>query len=159
MGVEGGGAALPIGQGEVVREGEDVVLLAVGVMVAAAEKAAARLEAAGVSAAVLNARFIKPLDEALILEWVRRVPRLVTLEENVLAGGFGSAVLELLEARDQSDVRVRRIGLPDAFVEHGAPEILRQQLGLDVESIVATVKEFLAHSGPARGALSLRAAK
>ncbi|MBE7560892.1 1-deoxy-D-xylulose-5-phosphate synthase [bacterium] len=157
--MEGPATPLPPGKGRVMRPGEDVALVAVGVMVPAAQRAAELLAADGLSAAVIDARFIKPLDETLILEHVRRVPRLVTLEENVLAGGFGSAVLEMLERAGEHEIAVRRIGLPDRFVEHGAPEILRQKFGLDAESIATTVKEFLAHSGSARGLAGLRAAR
>lgn len=132
-------AAIAPGQGEVMREGEDMVILAVGPLVYAALEAAERLEKERRSVAVINCRFVKPLDEGLILKWAEKTQRVITLEENVLAGGFGSAVLELLAAHGFKG-EVVRIGIPDCFVEHGAPEILRHKYGLDAEGIIASIK-------------------
>lgn len=132
-------AAIAPGQGEVMREGEDMVILCVGPLVYAALEAAEQLEKERRSAAVINCRFVKPLDEELILEWAEKTQRVVTLEENVLAGGFGSAVLELLAAHGFRG-EIIRIGIPDCFVEHGDPEILRHKYGLDAEGIVASIK-------------------
>jgi 1-deoxy-D-xylulose-5-phosphate synthase len=126
---------VPIGQAEVLREGEDLLILALGVAVYPALDAAAMLEEQGFSATVVNARFIKPLDEDLILTLAARHGRVLTVEENVLAGGFGSAVLELLADRELS-VAVKRLGIPDTFVEHGSPAILRQKYGLDADGIL-----------------------
>nr|MDA8099763.1 hypothetical protein [Nitrospiraceae bacterium] len=99
-------------------------------------------QAEGISAAVVNARFVKPLDEQLILRMAKQTGRIVTAEEHALQGGFGSAVLELLEAAKLSSVKTCRIGLPDQFVEHGAQSILRKKYGLDAEGVYATVKRF-----------------
>ena len=126
---------VPIGQAEVLREGEDLLILALGSSVYPALDAAAMLEEQGFSATVVNARFIKPLDEDLILTLAARHGRVLTVEENVLAGGFGSAVLELLVDRELS-VAVKRLGIPDTFVEHGSPAILRQKYGLDADGIL-----------------------
>ena len=126
---------VPIGQAEVLREGEDLLILALGASVYPALDAAAMLEEQGFSATVVNARFIKPLDEDLILTLAARHGRVLTVEENVLAGGFGSAVLELLVDRELS-VAVKRLGIPDTFVEHGSPAILRQKYGLDADGIL-----------------------
>ncbi|HVA25172.1 MAG TPA: 1-deoxy-D-xylulose-5-phosphate synthase, partial [Chloroflexota bacterium] len=109
------------GKAEVLRHGSDVTLIAFGPPLYWALEAAARLDAQGVQATVVNARFAKPLDDQLILELGARTGRIVTIEEHALAGGFGSAVLELLADRGLSgSVRVQRIGLPDHFVEHGS---------------------------------------
>ena len=126
---------VPIGQAEVLREGEDLLILALGSSVYPALDAAAMLEEQGFSATVVNARFIKPLDEDLILTLAARHGRVLTVEENVLAGGFGSAVLELLVDRELS-VAVKRLGIPDTFVEHGSPAILRQKYGLNADGIL-----------------------
>ncbi|NPB08950.1 MAG: 1-deoxy-D-xylulose-5-phosphate synthase, partial [Thermodesulfobacteria bacterium] len=133
---------IPIGKGELLREGEDLLLLAIGNMVYPALEAAKILEEEGISAAVINARFVKPLDRDLILDWTKRTGRVITLEENALMGGFGSAVLELL-ADEGLLVPVKRIGLPDLFLEHGAPSILREKYGLTPEALAETAREFL----------------
>jgi len=134
---------LPIGRAEVIREGVDVALFAIGAMVPVAVGAADRLREKGVSAAVINARFVKPLDRELLIDYAERVRRIVTIEDHVLMGGFGSAVLEALEEADLRGVEVRRIGLPDAFVEHGAQKLLRRHHGLDPDGVAQRVIEFL----------------
>ncbi|MCL5779965.1 MAG: 1-deoxy-D-xylulose-5-phosphate synthase [Firmicutes bacterium] len=135
---------LPIGKGEILREGSDVLLIAIGNMVRETLKAAQSLSAQGIEAAVINARYVKPLDEELILDYARRTKNAVTIEEHVLMGGFGTAVLELFEAAGLTDVKVKRIGIPDEFVEHGKQNILRANYGLTAEGIIETVlsKEF-----------------
>ncbi|HET8759543.1 MAG TPA: 1-deoxy-D-xylulose-5-phosphate synthase [Nitrospiria bacterium] len=134
---------LPIGRGEIVRDGDDVALVAIGAMVPVALKAADLLRDRGVAATVVNARFVKPLDRDLLLDVAERVRRIVTIEDQALMGGFGSAVLELFEEADARGVEVRRIGLPDAFIEHGAQKLLRQQHGLDPEGVAQRVMAFL----------------
>jgi 1-deoxy-D-xylulose-5-phosphate synthase len=126
---------VPIGKAEVLREGKDLLILAVGASVYPALAAAENLAKQGHSATVVNARFIKPLDENLILTLAAKHGRVLTVEENVLAGGFGSAILELLADHGLS-VAVKRLGIPDIFVEHGAPKILRQKYGLDADGIL-----------------------
>ncbi len=133
---------LPIGKAEVLRKGEDLLILAVGNMVYPALEAASLLEEQGLSAAVVNARFVKPLDEELIVEMARRIGRVLTVEENTLHGGFGSAVLETLAAQGVL-VPVKRLGLPDIFIEHGAPQILRAKYGLSPEGIYQKALELL----------------
>ncbi|HHW40702.1 MAG TPA: 1-deoxy-D-xylulose-5-phosphate synthase [Syntrophomonadaceae bacterium] len=127
------------GQGEVLREGKDLAIFGVGPLVYAALEAAEQLEKDNCSVAVINCRFVKPLDEDLILKWAEKTGRVLTLEENVLAGGFGSAVLEFLTERGFRG-EVARIGIPDCFVEHGAPDLLRRHYGLDAQGIVDFVK-------------------
>ncbi len=133
---------LPIGQGELLREGTDVLFLAIGNMVYPALKAAHLLEKEGLSAAVVNARFVKPLDRELILNQARRIKKVVTVEENVLQGGFGAAVLELL-AQEGLNIPVKMIGLPDKFIEHGAPDLLREKYGLTPEKIAQNTFSWL----------------
>ncbi|HHW10996.1 MAG TPA: 1-deoxy-D-xylulose-5-phosphate synthase [Firmicutes bacterium] len=122
-------AKIPIGRGELLRRGGDIAILAVGTMVAVAMAAAELLEERGLSVAVADARFIKPLDEALLGELARSVRCLVTVEDNCVAGGFGSAVLETL-ARLSLQLPVRCLGIPDRFIEHGPLEWLREKWGL-----------------------------
>ena len=135
--------SLPIGKGELLREGDDVVIAAVGNMVKPSIEAAERLKAEGISAAVVNARFVKPLDEELILRTAKRTGRVVTVEEHALQGGFGSAVLECIEDHRLSGVKTLRIGLPDRFIEHGTQAVLRQKYGLDADGIFRSVKDFM----------------
>ncbi|MCL4545598.1 MAG: 1-deoxy-D-xylulose-5-phosphate synthase [Chloroflexi bacterium] len=134
--------ALPIGRAEIVRQGRDVVLFAIGLGVPAAEKAAVALAAQGVSAMVVNARFAKPLDEELLRSLANQCPRIITVEENALAGGFGSAVLEFFEQAGIDSVKVRRVGVPDEFVEHGNQALWRHHYGLDAEGICLAVREY-----------------
>ncbi|HEX7102997.1 MAG TPA: 1-deoxy-D-xylulose-5-phosphate synthase [Nitrolancea sp.] len=126
--------ALPIGKGELVREGTDLTIAAIGSSVLPATRAAEILVEGGISAEVINARFVKPLDDALILKSVRKTGALVTVEEAMLAGGFGSAVLELL-AREEIELPVDRLGLDDKFYDHASQNALRRQAGIDAESI------------------------
>lgn len=133
---------LEVGRAELVRSGNDVAILALGTMVGPALEAAQTLEAEGLQAAVLNARFVKPLDEERILELARRVGRLVTVEDGVRMGGFGSAVLELL-ADHQVPARVVRLGVEDRFVEHGTQASLRAQQGLSADAIAAAARQLV----------------
>lgn len=132
---------LPLGQALVLRDGKDVSLFALGNTVAAAREAAERLAAQGIEAAVINVRFVKPLDAPLLLRFARRTRRVVTIEEGILAGGFGSAVAELLLDNGLGDVELVRLGINDTFVEHGAPNILREKYGLTADNIVTAVME------------------
>jgi 1-deoxy-D-xylulose-5-phosphate synthase len=136
-------APVPLGRGKVLTDGDDAVILAVGGCVSEALDAHAQLKAQGVSATVVDARFVKPLDTTLLIDLVRRIPRLVTVEENVLQGGFGGAVLEALSDAGIRHVAVRRIGIPDTFVEHGALPLLRSKYGLDAAAIVRAVLHLL----------------
>jgi len=130
---------IPVGEAEVLRSGDDVALLALGATVAPCLEAANRLADKGIECAVVNARFVKPLDTALILDVAQRAKTVVTVEDNALQGGFGSAVLELLETSDCRNLQVERIGLPDEFIEHGTQEALRAKYGLDADGIVKRV--------------------
>ena len=130
---------LPVGRGAVLREGRDVTLFALGKPGAAALQAAETLAEQGIECGVVNALFVKPLDVGLLLDAARNSGRIVTVEENVLAGGFGSAVLEALSDAGIEGVTVRRIGMPDSFVEHGTAADQRRQLQLDAKGIVDRV--------------------
>ena len=136
--------ALPIGKAEVLREGADVCLWAIGSMVQPALEAAQLLQAQGIAAGVVNMRFAKPLDEALLLEHAKRYRKIVTLEEGVLAGGVGSAVLEALDDHELlGKCDVLRLGIPDEFVMHGDKKLLLRDLGLDVPAIVQKTAAFV----------------
>ncbi len=143
---------LPIGQAETLRKGTDVALLAVGRMVDFSLRAAKILEEQGVSVQVENMRFVKPLDEEKLRLLTKKFPLLVTVEDNVITGGFGTGVLEFVSALS-TETRVLRLGLPDAFVEHGAVEILFEKLWLHPEGIAARVKEALETNRSALGAI------
>jgi 1-deoxy-D-xylulose-5-phosphate synthase len=131
------------GVGELIKEGSDVAIFGIGNTVLPALKASDMLKHDGISAAVVNARFIKPLDEKLIVGIARKTKKIITVEENVLAGGFGSAVLECLNSAGVTDVAVKRIGIDDEFVEHGSQRILREKYGLDEQGIYRTALEFV----------------
>ena len=130
---------LPIGRGEMLTIGDDVTLLAIGAAVAPCSEAVEKLADMGIRCTLVNARFVKPLDRDLILDVARHTTRLVTVEENVLRGGFGSAVLDLLQDSLAAGVQVARIGLPDCFVEHGPQSVLRAKYGIDTQGIVNQV--------------------
>ncbi len=132
---------ISIGKGEVVREGEDIALLAVGNMVKYSMDAAEMMEKEGISAEVVNMRFIKPLDSELLKNVASRFKRVVTLEENSLDGGFGSAVLEFFNDNNLN-VDVLRIGIPDKFIDHGTQKELHNLIEIDPESIYRKTVEF-----------------
>ncbi|MFH1028940.1 MAG: 1-deoxy-D-xylulose-5-phosphate synthase, partial [Pseudomonadota bacterium] len=134
---------LEIGKGELLIEGGDLCLIAIGSSVYPALQAAESLKQKGISAGVINARFVKPLDADLIISAARTTGRIITVEENALQGGFGSAVLELLYDNGLQDVKVKRIGIPDRYIEQGSQAQLRKDLGIDAEGIAAAVDEFL----------------
>jgi 1-deoxy-D-xylulose-5-phosphate synthase len=136
--------ALEIGKGEILREGKDAAIIAYGSMVYPSLEAAEKLANERVQATVINARFVKPLDADLILKAAREHPVLVTVEEAYLMGGFGSAVMELLEANGlQDQVKVVRMGVADEVVTHGDPKVLLAGYGLDADGIYARVKSAL----------------
>ena len=130
---------LPLGRGDIVREGRDVVIFALGKPGGAAVEAADQLAGYGIVCGVVNPRFVKPLDVDLLLDAARSTRRIVTVEENVLAGGFGSAVLEALAEAGMEDVSVHRIGFPDSFIEHSTADAQRRRLELDADGIAQQV--------------------
>jgi len=134
---------LPIGKAELLREGSDVVIAAVGQTVLPALKAAQDLAPLGISAAVINARFVKPLDRELFGEWLGRVPRLITVEDHAIAGGFGSAVLEFLADEGITGVEIKRLGVPDRFIPHGTQDELRKICGFDKDAIAQAALQIV----------------
>jgi 1-deoxy-D-xylulose-5-phosphate synthase len=140
-------ATLAIGKAELLAEGDDVAVLAIGRTVPEALAAHRRLAERGIRAAVVNCRFVKPIDAEMIAALAHRVPRLITVEEHVLQGGFGSAVLELLCDQGVAHAAVERIGLPDGFVEHGPPQLLRAKYGVDAAAIVKAADRLLRKNG------------
>jgi 1-deoxy-D-xylulose-5-phosphate synthase len=134
---------LPPGKGEILRDGNDAFILAIGPHVYTAIEVSKRLADQGVRVGVADSRFLKPLDHDLITNISAKTKNIVTLEENALMGGFGSAVLESLSDSGITDIKVKRMGLPDVFIEHGSQKILKEKLGLDVKGVVLEIKKFL----------------
>ncbi|MBC8044937.1 MAG: 1-deoxy-D-xylulose-5-phosphate synthase [Rhizobacter sp.] len=134
---------LEIGKGEVLRDGNDVAILGIGVMSNTAMTAAKMLDEQGLSSLVANMRFVKPLDEEMLDGICAKFEKIVTIEESTIVGGFGSAVSEYLQLKGYSN-RVLTIGLPDRFIEHGSPDELHREVGLDAESVAKRIKEFIA---------------
>ncbi len=139
--------AIPIGKAEVLKDGSDVAILGLGPMVSLARELAARLEREGYSAAVVNPRFVKPLDRTMLGAYARRVAAFVTFEDHVKMGGFGTAVVEALEEMGRA-VPVVRIGWPDQFIEHGRVDQLRARYGVSVEAAEQQVLPLLAGRRP-----------
>ncbi len=139
--MEEGWEPLPIGKGEILRQGDDVLLLGYGSMVYPAMQAAQLLSEHGIEATVINARFVKPLDTELILPLAKRIGRVVTLEEGCIMGGFGSAVAEALLDADVL-VPVKRIGIPDILVDHATPDQSMEELGLMPDQIAERVRSL-----------------
>jgi len=136
---------LPWGTGEMLCDGKDLLILGIGSTVLPSLRAAEALRKRGISVAVIDARFVKPLDAELICPAVRRIGKVLTVEENMLAGGFGSAVLEMLEEHGEHPQAFRRIGIRDTFVEHGSQAVLRTAYGLTPEAIVAEALRVCSH--------------
>src|SRR5207249_2966159 len=133
---------LEIGKAELLRDGGEIAIVAYGSMAHPSLKAAENLAKDGIETTVVNARFVKPLDSGLLLALARTKRLIVTVEEAYLAGGFGSAVVELLEENGLQDkIRVVRMGVPDRIVTHGDPKLLLAKYGLDTDGIYTRVKE------------------
>jgi 1-deoxy-D-xylulose-5-phosphate synthase len=147
----GSGVGVSIGEGfelieegtwEILEEGSECAILAVGPMVQLALKAAEQLAREGMKPHVINARFIKPLDEKVLLRLAEQGLKLITVEEHALAGGFGSAVMEFYNEQEITHITIKRLGVPDAFIEHGNVQEQRAEVGLTVENIIHHVKEI-----------------
>ncbi len=140
--------SLEIGKGEIVHDAKDASLgiVAIGSTVYPALAAARKLKEEGISVRVINARFVKPLDEELLCDAAKSLKRIITVEENVLSGGFGSAVLELLEEKGCHDVVVKRLGIKDEFVEHASQTELRRMYGIDEAGIMEAAKHMMGRS-------------
>lgn len=133
---------IPLGKWEVLKDGSDISILACGPLVYSALLAANELEAEGISCAVINGRFIKPMDREIIVSFATNTGKILTLEENAVIGGFGSGVMEVLSEQGIA-VPVKRVGVPDRFMPHASQTSLRQQIGLDKDGIKKTVKRWL----------------
>ncbi len=142
--------ALEIGKAEILQEGADVAIFAIGYTVEPSLDAAKRLREEGIGTTVVNCRFVKPLDEELLARVASATGKVLTVEENVLAGGFGSAVLEMLEAKGLSGIEVKRLGIRDEFVEHASQAEMRRRYGIDAEGILEAARKL---AGPAKPAL------
>ena len=129
---------IPVGTWEILREGNDMVIFATGFSVSSSTTAAAKLAKIGIECTVVNSRFIKPLDSELILDLTRHHTLFITVEENAVSGGFGSAIVSLLKSA-KSDARIECIGIPDEFVAHGPQKVLRAKYNLDAEGIAQRV--------------------
>ncbi len=137
---------LPLGKSELLRQGDDLTFLAAGPVVHEAIKAADQLSKDNLNCSVINTRFIKPFDQKIYDRFAENTKLVITVEENVLQGGYGSLVLETMP--DQlSSKGVHRIGIPDSFVAHGTPQFLRKRYGLDSKAICKTVKSMLGTEG------------
>jgi 1-deoxy-D-xylulose-5-phosphate synthase len=136
---------IPVGKGELLIDPPEAALsvIAIGSCVYPALAAAEQLAGEGLPVRVVNARFVKPLDEELLTDVARRSSRIITVEENALLGGFGSAVLELFSRRGFTDLIVRRLGIPDTFAPQATQKELRRRYGIDAEGIVATAREMM----------------
>jgi 1-deoxy-D-xylulose-5-phosphate synthase len=146
---------LPIGKAETLRKGTDIAIVAVGAMVLNALKAADLLAAEGVMCEVVNARFVKPLDGELLRSLAQRFTHMITVEDNSVMGGFGGGVAEFYAAQGITGLRLRIHGLPDRFIDHGTPEELHRDLGLDPAGIARVIREWLGERTPAPVGLAL----
>jgi len=138
---------LAIGKGECLKDGNALAILAAGSMVRPALDASVILEKEGISTRVINLRYIKPLDEELILEAALECRNLIVAKDNVLAGGLGGAVIELLEKKEIENIRIARLGLPDRFIESGSTDVLYNMYGLDKEGIAKKGKSLVYSGG------------
>ena len=135
---------IEVGKGEVIKDGKDLAIIAFGSMVDPSMKAAAMLEEKGFSVAVINARFAKPIDKSLIMKYAKKTGCLITTEEHSVQGGFGSAVLEVLQNFDERiPLKTKCIGVPDVLIEHGATGLIKKDLKLDPEGMFETIYAFV----------------
>jgi 1-deoxy-D-xylulose-5-phosphate synthase len=133
---------IPLGTWEILKEGEELTIIACGNMVYPALDVAEELEKEGIAIGVINGRFIKPMDNRVLSEVASRTKKILTLEENVLMGGFGSGVMELL-SKEEISIPVKSMGMPDTFITHGSQKKLRKALGIDREGIKRAIKAWL----------------
>jgi 1-deoxy-D-xylulose-5-phosphate synthase len=139
--LEKGFKSIPVGKAETLEKGEDVALLAIGKMVEYSLEASQKLKEEGINAEVVNMRFIKPIDTSLLDDIAQRFDKVVTLEENSIVGGFGSAVLEYFSEKNYKNDLIR-IGIPDQFIDHGTQTELHKLIGIDADGIFEKVKVF-----------------
>ena len=135
--------ALPIGSWEVLREGNDAVILTFGTTISLAMNAAETMAARGVEVRVVNARFIKPMDEAMLHEIMKENLPILTIEESMLQGGFGSAVLEFAFDHNYRNVQLERMGIPDEFIEHGEVDLLLAEIHMTADEAVKRLEQLV----------------
>jgi 1-deoxy-D-xylulose-5-phosphate synthase len=133
--------SIPIGTWEVLRDGQDAVILTFGTTISLAKEAADLLVKQGIQAETVNARFIKPLDETMLHKIVERKIPIFTVEESILQGGFGSSILEFLDDHDYTNVSINRMGIPDRFIEHGNVDDLLEEIHLTSEELVIRITD------------------
>ena len=138
---------LTIGESEILKDGRDILIIALGSAIQPAKHASELLNEMGISACVINARFAKPIDASLIGNLAKEIKSVLTVEENVVQGGFGSAVLEHLSEMDIDGLKIKMLGLPDKFIEHGPQNLLRKMLGLDAEKITKEALTLIGKKG------------
>ena len=133
---------LKIGEGEILQEGDDILIIAYGSMVTAAIETAKLLKNKGISVCIVNARFVRPLDQDLIIPLVNKLKKVVTMEEGTLIGGFGSAIVEMLND-NEINLPIYRIGIPDVLVDHASPDQSKENLGLKPDQMAdKIIKKF-----------------
>jgi 1-deoxy-D-xylulose-5-phosphate synthase len=133
---------IPLGTWERLKDGKDIAIVACGNTVYPALSAALKLEGEGIRCCVVNGRFIKPMDREMLLSLASEVPRILTVEENVLIGGFGSGVMEIF-SEEGITIPVKRLGIPDTFLSHGSQSNLRKSIGIDEEGIKQFIQQWL----------------
>lgn len=134
---------IPLGKAEILMNGNDAIIFAIGSTVYPSLEAAYQLEKGGIKVTVVNSRFVKPLDDEIILSLTRKIDKIITVEENALQGGFGSAVLEVLERNGVAGCKIKRMGIPDEFVEHGSQKELRTLYNIDAAGIEKAVIDII----------------
>ena len=137
---------IPIGKGEILTQGNDLLILAIGTTVTDALEAYHLLQKKNIDATVVNCRFVKPLDAELICDLAKKIPHIITIEENIRQGGFGSAVLELLHDEGIHNLQIKRLGVHDTFVEHGPRKLLLKKYGIDAQAIVTAAESMMTAS-------------
>ncbi len=135
--------SIPIGKAELLKDGKDITLLGIGWSVRDCVKAAEELEKKGISVAVINARFAKPLDEEMITQYAQKTGKIITVEENTLIGGFGSAMLECLEKNNMSNIKMKRLGAMDEFIGYDKPDNIKKQFKMSASDIVEAAEKMM----------------
>jgi len=133
---------LEIGKAEVIDQGDDILIIAIGKSVCEALKAGKVLQNEGIDTTIINARFVKPLDSELIVKYAKKIKKIITVEEHILDGGFGSAVLEMLIDKDVTNICLKRVGIKDRFVEHGPQDILKHDYEIDYQAVIKAAIEL-----------------
>jgi len=134
---------IPVGKAEIMTEGDDILIIAAGNMVHPALCAGEKLKKEGISSTVLNLRFIKPLDSETILKLAGKITTILTVEENTIPGGMGSAIIEMLAGNEVKNLKIKLMGIPDEFVPHGSQKQLRERYGLNIDGIVTAAKNMI----------------